>query len=77
MIRTMHNLTVVVFKYLEITYDMDVDERIKYTHRIHRETEINKCKQVLELCKESAKGISGYQWNLGAKKYVTMEQLWD
>ena len=25
---------------------------------------------------ESAKGLAGYQWNLGATKNVIMEQLW-
>ena len=24
-----------------------------------------------------AKDISGYQWNIGKAKYVTMDQLWD
>ena len=38
---------------------------------------LKKSKQVISECKESAKGITGYQWNLEAIEDVNMEQFWD
>ena len=54
---------------------MDVDNRIKYMHHIIRETVLKKYKHVLLGCKDLAKVISGYQWELGVTKDVTMEQF--
>ena len=47
MICAMHDLTVRLFEHLEITPNMDVYERIKYTHHILIVTEVNKYKHVL------------------------------
>ena len=71
-----HDLTVGVLKNLDITSDMEIDKRINYTHIILRGTALKKYKQVLAGYKESEMGLSGDQWNMGAKKDVTMEQLW-
>ena len=54
---------------------MDVDQRILYMQRICRGTALKKYIQVLMVCKESPKGIAGYQWTLGVTKVVTMEYL--
>ena len=76
MICVMHNLTVGVFKILEITSNIDFDKSINYTQRILRVTALNKYKQVLAECKELMKGLAIYQKTLGATNNVTMEQFW-
>ena len=68
MISFMFNLMVVVFKHLEIISNMDVDKSIKYTEHIMRVSVLNKNRQILVECKESAKGLSGYQWTLRSEK---------
>ena len=75
MINAMLYITVGVSKYLEIMSKLDLDISIKYTERILRGPELNKFRQVLLECKESAKGLVGDQWNLGSSNSVTMEQL--
>ena len=75
-IRAMRDLTAGVFGNLEIKCDIYVDKRVKYTQKILRGTALKKYKQVLAGYKESEMGLSGDQWNMGAKNDVTMEQLW-
>ena len=48
---------------------------IKYTESILRGSALNKYRQVLVECKDSTKGISGYQWILGLAKMFTTEQF--
>ena len=55
---------------------MDVDQSIGYNQLIIRGTALRKYKQVLEICKESKKGLAGDQWAMGPTKDVTMEQFW-
>ena len=76
MISAMRDLTVGVFEHLETTPEMDVDKIIKYTERILIVTVLNKYRQVLEECKDLAKGTYGDHWNLGSAKSVTMKQFW-
>ena len=47
---------------------MDIYVRIKYTERIMRGPELIKYQQFLAECKESEKGIAGYQWSLELEK---------
>ena len=54
---------------------MDVDTRVSYTQRLLRVSLIKKYKTILAECKETARGIGGYQWKLGEAKYVTTEQF--
>ena len=77
MIIVMHNITVVVFEYIEITFEKNVYKRIKCTDCILRVSALKKYIQVLEECKEQAKGIDGYQWNMGETDNANMEQFWD
>ena len=72
MTREMPGVTVGVFGHLEITSEMDVDKMINYTEYILRGLTLNKYRQVLEECKESPKGLAGYQWTLGLAKAVFM-----
>ena len=72
----MRNITVRVFKHLDITSDIDVDKKIKYTQRIFRETEVKKPKQVFSWCKESVNGLSRDQWSKVVMKDVAMKQFW-
>ena len=75
MVRAMYDLKVGVFEHLEITSPMDADQRILYTQRILRGTDIKKYKQILEGCKVPIKGISRDQWALVVTKDVTTEQF--
>ena len=75
MIHTMRDLTVGVFKHLEITSKTDVDKRINYTECILRGTILKKYRQFLGDCKELQKGLVGDQYNLGATKNATTEQF--
>ena len=68
----MRDLTVGVFEHLEITSPMDDDKRIKYTQNILSVTSLKKYKQILVGCKESEKGLSGDQWDMGVTKNVTV-----
>ena len=72
----MRNLTVRVFEHLKITSPLDVDKRVNYMQRLLRWPVLNTYKTVLVDCKESEKGIYGYQWTIVATKDVTMEQFW-
>ena len=63
-IRAMRDITVGVFEHIEITYNMDVDKIIEYMECILRGTALNKYIQDLTDLKDSAKGVSGYQWNM-------------
>ena len=55
---------------------MDVYKRFNYTQHILRGPSLKKYNTVLAECKDSVKGISGYQWTIGPTKDVTMEQIW-
>ena len=77
MIRAIRDVTVGLFRHLEITSKIDVDKRINYIERILRREALNKYRQVLSECKDLEKGIDVDQWNMGAAKNVTMEQVWD
>ena len=77
MISAMHDMTVGVFKDIEITSNIDVDTIIKYTERILIVAALKIYRQVLAECKESEKGLAGDQWNLMLLKILTMEQFWD
>ena len=61
---------------MEITSKMYVDNRINCTQLILRLSELNKYRHVLVECKESAKGLDGYQCTLGETTNVTMKQFW-
>ena len=62
----MNYLTNVVFEHLDITSIMNIYLSIKYTDRILRGPALKKFIQVLLECKESAKRLAVYQWNLGS-----------
>ena len=47
MICKMHNITVRVFKHIEIISEIDVDKMIKYTEHILRGAVLNKYRKVL------------------------------
>ena len=51
---------------------MDLYVSIKYMERILRGPGLNKYLQVLADCKDSAKGLAGYQWSLGLAEGVSM-----
>ena len=72
----MHDLTSGLVGHLELTSALDVDKRVNYTHLQIRVFALNKYKIVLADCKESEKGIYGYQWTLSATKDVTMDKFW-
>ena len=76
MISKMLYLSVGVFEYIEITPVMDIDLRIKYTESILQGPAIKNFRQVLVECKDSEKGLYGYQWSIGWTNDVTMKQFW-
>ena len=50
---------------------------MNYTQQLIRVLALNKYKAFISECKESAKGIAGDKWALGATKDVTMDQFWN
>ena len=76
MLRAMQKLTSRVFEHLYITYTLDVDQMVSYMQRLLRGEALKKYKTVLVDCKETAKGVYGYQWMLCEAKGVTMDHLW-
>ena len=76
MINAIRNLTVEVYKHLEISSKLDLDLRIKYTERILKVPVLKEFPQFMLECKELDKGLAGCQWSLGLEKSVTMEQFW-
>ena len=65
-----------MFENLDITSYLDVYQKVNYTQRFVRIAALKKYISVLEECKETAKGIAGYQWMLGKAKDITMKPLW-
>ena len=76
-ISAMHNLTVGLFKRLEISSILDVDKVNKHTKHVIRGESINKHRQVLVECNDLSNYLSGYHWNMVSAKSVTMEQFWN
>ena len=72
-VRTMCDLTSGLFGRLYITTFLDVDKRVNDMQHHLRRMAHKKYKTVLVKCKESVKGISGYQWTLIPTKDVIME----
>ena len=68
-------LMVGAFKNIGITYDMDLDKRIKYIESILRVEALKKYRQVLSECKDLTNKLTGDQWNLGSEKGLTTEQF--
>ena len=74
-INSMHDRTVVLFKHLEVTSKLDLNQMIKYMDHILRGLELKKFRQVLLECKKLVKGLAVYQWSMGLAKSVTVEQF--
>ena len=75
-INAMHNITVGVFKHLEIASKIYPDQRVNYTERILRVLALHCFQQFLLACKEEYRGLDENVWTLRAAKIVTMEQSW-
>ena len=60
---------------------MDVDQRIFYTHGIFKGSALNKYREVLATCRQSANELAGDEWNLRelvglfADDFLTWEKL--
>ena len=75
-VSVMRSITVRMFEHLVITYPMDIDQRLAYTHRIHRGAALKEYKTVLEECKQSAKELSVDKWDLDALKGLFTDDFW-
>ena len=71
----MHEITSGVFAHLDITYPMDVDQRVAYMQRILREAAIKKYKAVLLECKQSENDLAGDGWTLGNLKELSTDEF--
>ena len=60
-VRTMRDLTRGVFGHLEITSLPGVDKRVNYMQRLLRVLALKKYNTILAGCKETTRGIAGYQ----------------
>ena len=72
----MHGLTSGVFEHLGITFIMEVDQRVAYTHRILIRALIKKYKTVMVECKQSVKDLAGNKWDLGVLKELSTDDFW-
>ena len=73
MVCDIHNLTSRLFEQLEITSPIYVYQRVNCMQLLLRGSALKKSKAVLMECKELAKELAGYQWNLGEIKDVNMD----
>ena len=73
---TMRNLTVRVFEHLNITFPMDVENRLSYTQRILRGAVIKKYREVLATCRQSAKELVGDECTLRELTGLSVEYFW-
>ena len=71
----MRNIKFGVIENLDMTYPMVVDKRVDYMQSALSGTALKKYKKLLVGYKESVKGVAGYQWTLGVKMGVTMENF--
>ena len=55
---------------------MDVKKRAAYTQRILRGAALKNYKAVLVECKQLAKDLVGYSWNLGKFEELSTDNLW-
>ena len=75
----MRDLTVGVFGHLEINSHMGVEQRVAYTQRIIRGAAIKNFREVLVVCRQSAKELAGDYWNLSELAGISVEDFytWD
>ena len=69
----MCDLTVGVFENIEITYMLDMDQKVKLTEYILIGPALNKHHAPFMDYKETANKISWYQWHFGSEKDTIME----
>ena len=55
---------------------MDFDQKVSYMQHIFSGSVLKKYYMVLEECRDSEKGLAGYQWALIPMKDINIEQLW-
>ena len=72
----MRELTVGVFEHLEITSPMDADKRLFYMQRILRGDALQKHREVLLTCRQSAKELAGDEWTWGDMTGIAAEAFW-
>ena len=72
----MRDLTIGVFENLYITYHMDVEKRLAYMQRIFRGAALKKYQEVLVICRQSTKELTGYEWNLRKLTGLSEENFW-
>ena len=58
-ISLMFNITGGVFEHLEITSPMDVEKMLSFTQRILKGAALKKYREVLVICRQSAKELAG------------------
>ena len=75
-VRILIDLMVGLFYHLDITSNLGIDRRIKYTERILTGP-VLVFFVVLLACKDVAKGFAGYQWILVSTKYVIIKYIWN
>ena len=75
-IRVMCDQTFGMFDHLQITSPMDVYKRLAYTQRIIKVSALKKHQEVLVTCRNSAKEITGDDWDLVNLHGLSAEDLW-
>ena len=78
-VNVVHDLTVGVFKHIDITSKLIIYNRIKYIEIILTVTVLNKYRESLLACKETTKEFYGSHWTFGGARYVIIEDfgVWD
>ena len=73
----MSDLTSGVFEHLGVTSPIDVVQRVVYMQHILRGVALKNYKAVLVECKQLAKDIVGYKWDLIALKEIFKGYFWN
>ena len=73
----MHNLSVGVFDQLDTTSPMDMDKMVAYNQRILRGAALKKYIEVLVTCRQLARELAVYEWNLCKVAGLSAEDFWN
>ena len=76
MFNAMRNITVWMFEHLEITYKLDVDQRVKYTNRILKGPAIKNILHNFWIERIQLSIFPWNQWTFGIAKEISMEKFW-
>ena len=75
-IGAMSDLAVGVFEHLNITSPIYMYKRLACTQRILRGAALKKYREVMVTCKQSAKELAGYKWNVRKLTGLSAEAFW-